>query len=55
MIIRHLRKIIKLLSVRASNKYLLKYFITYFTVLIIPLAIGYVYYINTYKIVILMP
>lgn len=51
MIIRHLRKIIKLLSVRASNKYLLKYFITYFTVLIIPLAIGYVYYINTYKIV----
>ncbi len=51
MIIRHLRKIIKVLSVRASNKYLLKYFITYCTVLIIPLVIGYVYYINTYKIV----
>ncbi len=51
MFIRNLRRIIKVLSVRASNKYLLKYFITYCTVLIIPLVIGYVYYINTYKIV----
>lgn len=51
MIIRHLRKIINLLSVRASKKYLLKYFITYCTVLTIPLVIGYVYYINTYNIV----
>ena len=51
MIIRNLRKIINVLSVRASKKYLLKYFITYCTVLIIPLVIGYVYYINTYNIV----
>ncbi len=51
MDIKRLRKFTKVLSVKASNKYLIKYFITYFTVLIIPLVIGYAYYINTYKIV----
>lgn len=51
MIISHLRKIFKVLSVRASKKYLLKYFITYFAVLIVPLIIGYAYYVNAYKIV----
>ncbi len=51
MDIKRFKKFTKVLSVKASNKYLLKYFITYFTVLIIPLVIGYAYYINTYKIV----
>lgn len=51
MIIRYLKNLTKVLSFKASKKLILKYFITYFTVLIIPLVIGYVYYINTYKIV----
>ncbi len=44
-------KMCKVLSVRASKQYLLKYFITYFAVLIVPLVIGYIYYASAYEIV----
>lgn len=46
-----IRKMCKVLSVRASKQYLLKYFITYFAVLIVPLVIGYIYYASAYEIV----
>lgn len=46
-----IRKMCKVLSVRASKQYLLKYFITYFAVLIVPLLIGYIYYASAYEIV----
>ena len=40
----------KIPSLRATKKLLLKYFITYFSVLLIPLLIGYAYYTKTLQI-----
>ncbi len=52
MIKKHFLQVVnKVLSVRTKKNLLLKYFATYFLVMLFPLIIGYAYYINTYRIV----